>query len=74
MTREQLVAYFGEHSFDTATWDLVRHRVVSEYSFEVGNEPGVVLFIDVDSEAEARKIVESLPVVAGGLLTFELDP
>ena len=52
----------------------VRHRVVTDYAFKVGNEPGVVLFLDVDSEAETHEIVEAFPVVAQGLLTFEVEP
>jgi hypothetical protein len=33
-----------------------------------------VLFLEVDSEADAAQIVNTLPVVAQGLLTFDIDP
>ena len=33
-----------------------------------------MLFLDVDSEAEAREILNALPVVAQGLLMFDFDP
>ena len=74
VTRQQVLEYFGEHAVDSSTWDLIRHRVVTDYAFKVGDDPGVVLFLDVDSEAETREIVEAFPVVAQGLLTFEVEP
>lgn len=70
----QLVAWFHEHTIDSATWDLVRHRVVVDHMFKVGDEPGVVLILEVDSRDEAEAIVGALPVVEHGLLRFEIDP
>jgi hypothetical protein len=56
-SREQLVQYFADHAIESSTWDLVRHRVVTEYAFKVGARPGVVLFLDVDSEDAAAEVV-----------------
>lgn len=74
VTREQVVQYFTDHEIGSATWDLVRHRTVSEYAFKVGDRPGVVLFLEVDSDEAAAAVVDALPVVAHGLLTFDIDP
>jgi hypothetical protein len=74
VTRDQLVRYFADHEVASSTWDLVRHRVVTDYAFKVGARPGVVLFLEVDSEDAAADIVNALPVVAQGLLTFDIDP
>jgi len=74
VTREQLVQYFADHEISSSTWDLFRHRIVSEYAFKVGDRPGVVLFLDVDSDEAAAQVVNALPVVAYGLLTFDIDP
>ena len=74
VTRDQLVEYFTSHEVDSSAWDLVRHRMVTEYTFKTGDEVGVVLFLDVNSEDEARAIVDALPVVEHGLLSFEIDP
>jgi hypothetical protein len=72
--REQLIEYFDQHDVDSSTWDLFRHRVVADYMFKVGDEPGVVLFIDVETSGEAQAVVKSLPVVEQGLLRFEIEP
>jgi hypothetical protein len=71
--RERLVQYFADHAISSSTWDLVRHRVVTDYAFKVGEMPGIVLFLDVESEDEAEQVVNALPVVTSGLLTFEVD-
>ena len=47
---------------------------MSEYAFKVGDRPGVVLFLDVDSDEAVAEAVNALPVVAQGLLTFDIDP
>ena len=52
----------------------MRHRVVTEYALKVGDVPGVVLFMDVDSPEEASDLVNGLPAVQQGLMTFDLDP
>jgi hypothetical protein len=72
--RDQFIEYFKRHDIDPSTWDLFRHRVVADFMFKVGEEPGVVLFIDVESSDEAEAVVNSLPVVEQGLLRFDIDP
>ena len=74
VTREQVLDYMSEHGVDHSAWDLVRHRVVEQYHFKVGDEPGVVLVLNAESEEEARKVLADLPIVAAGLLEFETDP
>ena len=74
VTPEQLTRFFDENTVSTKAWDLVRHRVVTEYAFKIGDVPGIVVFMEVDSADEASEIVNGLPVVQQGLLTFELDP
>ncbi len=74
VTPEQLTRFFDENTVSTQAWDLVRHRVVTEYAFKIGDVPGIVVFMEVDSADEGSEIVNGLPVVQQGLLTFELDP
>ncbi len=52
----------------------MRHRVVTEYALKVVDVPGVVLFMEVDSPEEASDLVNGLPAVQQGLMTFDLDP
>ena len=73
-TRQQAVDYMSEHQVATSTWDLIRHRVIEQYHFKVGDEPGVVLFLDVQSEEDARGLLADFPIVAAGVLEFEVDP
>ena len=74
VTREQLTKFFEENSASSEAWELIRHRIVTEYAFKEGSVPGVVLFLEVDSLEEAAAVVNGLPVVQQGILTFELDP
>ncbi len=74
VTPEQVTKFFDENTVSTAAWDLVRHRMVTEYAFKTGDVPGIVVFIEVESPDEASEIFKGLPVVQQGLLTFELDP
>ncbi len=39
-TMEPLTEFFGESGFSSSGWDLVRHRVVTEYALEVGDTLG----------------------------------
>ena len=71
---EQLTRFFDENGIASSTWDLVRHRVISQYSLKVGDIPGVVLFMDVGSIDEAAELVSAFPAVENGLLTFEIEP
>ena len=52
----------------------MRHHIVSEYAFKVGEHPGLVLFLRTGSEDEAQKLVDSFPIVKEGLLRFEVEP
>ncbi len=74
VSRDQLIDYFDQHFVESSTWEMVRTHVVADYMFKVGDEPGIVLFVDVETSAEARAVVDQLPVVERGLLRFEIDP
>ena len=71
---EQVREYFDVNGVSSGAWEMVRHRVVTDYAFKVGEPPGVVLFVSAESEADVRKLVDSLPIVVQGLLTFDLAP
>ena len=51
--RDQLIEYFGQHI--ESSWDLVRHRVVADQMFKVGDAPGIILFLEVDTSGEAER-------------------
>ena len=74
VTPEQLTQFMDDNTVSSSAWELVRYRVVTDYAFKVGDVPGVVLFLESDSLAAAADIVNGLPVVQRGLITFELDP
>ena len=74
VTRERVLQFFEEHEMKSSTWDLVRHRIVTEHAFKVGAQPGVVLFLEAESEDAAAGIVNALPVVQNGLWVFDIDP
>ena len=74
ITREELVKFLADHAVESSTWNLIRNRVVTEYAFKVGARPGVVLFLEVDSEEAAAEVVKAFPIVAQGLLEFDIDP
>ena len=42
---EQLTQFFDENGFSSEAWELVWHRVVTEYALKVGDVPGVVLWV-----------------------------
>jgi hypothetical protein len=71
---EQLSEYIEANGVSPDAWELVRHRIVTDYAFKVGEQPGIVLFLRADSEEEAQKLVDSTPIVKQGLLTFEVEP
>ena len=58
---------------ESSTWDLLRHRMVTDHAFKVGAQPGVVLFLEADSEDAAAEIVNGMPVVQKGLWVFDID-
>ena len=74
VARERVLQFFEEHEMKSSTWDLVRHRIVTEHAFKVGSQPGVVLFLEAESEDAAAEIVNALPVVQNGLWVFDIDP
>lgn len=74
VTADQFTAYFEANGVSSEAWALVRHRIVTDYAFKIGDEPGVVFFLRADSEDEARELIDSIPVVKQGLLRFEVDP
>ena len=51
---------------DPTTWDLIRHGVLSNVYYKVGDEPGFFAVLNAPSVDEARKIV------AGGTERLEL--
>jgi len=73
-SRERLVQFFDESSFSPAAMDLIRQRVAIEYAFKEGDVPGVVVFLEADSADEAAALLDALPVVEQGLVTFDIDP
>ena len=74
VTPQQLACFFEENEVTSSAWALVRHRVVTDYAFKVGDVPGVVLFLEADSLEEAWDLVQELPAVLQGVITFDLDP
>ena len=74
VTRERLLQLLEEHPIESSTWDLVRHRIVTDHAFKVGAQPEVLLFLEADSEDAAAEIVNGLPVVQSGLWVFDIDP
>ncbi len=74
VTSEQITEFFDTNEPSSDAWDLVRQGIVTDYAFKVGDRPGVVVFLRADSEDQAKSLLDSIPVVTQGLLTFELDP
>ena len=70
----QLVGFFEDNGFSSAAWELIRHRIVTEYALKTGEVPGVVLFLEVDSVEQAAGLVNELEVVKQGLLSFDIEP
>jgi hypothetical protein len=73
-SRERLAEFFDESSFSPAAMDLIRRRVAIEYAFKEGDVPGVVVFLEADSADEVAALLDGLPVVEQGLVTFDIDP
>ena len=74
VTPERLTEYFEDNGVSSKAWELVRHHIVTDYAFKIGEQPGVVLFLRADSEDEARSLVDSTPIVEQGLLKFDVEP
>jgi hypothetical protein len=54
-TREQLVEHLTRR-LDPSTWDLIRHGVLSQVFYKVG-EPGFYAVLNAPSLEEARTII-----------------
>ena len=65
---------FEQSGFSSSAWDLVRHRHVTGYGIETGEVAGIVLIMEVESPDEAQDLLNSLPAVQHGLITFDVDP
>ncbi|GIE97548.1 hypothetical protein [Paractinoplanes rishiriensis] len=73
-SRDQLVQFFEKNGFSSVAWNLVRHRIVTEYALKTGDVPGVLIFLEADSPEQAAGLINELVAVKQGLLTFEIDP
>ena len=73
VSREQFVARIKEGGIHPEGWDLVRRRVITQYFFKIGEVPGLIVFLDAESEEEARRIIEGLAFFSSGLVAYELD-
>jgi hypothetical protein len=56
-TREQLIKRLTSE-LDPATWDLIRHGVVSHVLYKVGDEPGFFAVLNAPSIEEAKAMVD----------------
>ena len=54
-----------------ALWELYRADVVREM-YSVGS-PGAVLILEAESQDAARVVLADLPLVAGGVIDFEVS-
>ena len=60
VTRQDVVDWMAEHGVSESTWDLFRHRVVTQFHYKVGDSPGAVLIMDVESAEEGQQILSEL--------------
>lgn len=54
-------------------WELYQAGVIREMYFRA-DEPTAVLVLEVQSVDDARRLLDTLPLVAGGHIAFELVP
>ena len=66
VTPERLNEYIDNNGISSSAWELVRHRVVTDYAFKVGDAPGIVLFLEVDSMEAASDLGERAAGCAAG--------
>lgn len=66
---------FARHSQDEArcVWDLVQAGVIRETYFRADRSEAVLVLECADAD-EARRVLDSLPLVRAGLITFEVIP
>ena len=55
-TREQLIEHLTRR-LDPSTWDLIRHGVLSQVLYKVGDEPGFFAVLNAPSIGEANQII-----------------
>lgn len=55
------------------TWEAYKKGVVRDIYFRL-DRPGVAIFLECDSSAEAQKVLGELPLVKAGLIKFEAIP
>jgi muconolactone delta-isomerase len=54
-------------------WELHQEGTIRELYFRA-DEPSAVLAIECDGVADAQRILDTLPLVAAGLIRFEIVP
>jgi hypothetical protein len=74
VTREQVVEYFAREGVSPEAWELFRNRELVNYAFKVGDDVGLVGFMNEESIEVARSKVEALPLVAEGYVNVEIAP
>jgi hypothetical protein len=57
-TREELIEHLTRR-LDPSTWDLIRHGVLSQVLYKVGDEPGFFAVLNAPSVEEAKAMVEA---------------
>ena len=55
-------------------WELYKEGVFREMYWRQDGKPGVVLVLESSSVEEAKEALDSLPMVQGGTLDFEVIP
>ena len=73
VTREQVIEHLTK-DIDKSAWELIKKGVVTQWSYKVGDEPGIIAQVSFDSMEEVRALADSAPAVKKGLLEFEIDP
>ena len=73
VTRERFIEY-ARDEVDQQTWELVRKGIIQHWLWKTGEEPGLVILMNCEDQAEAQRLTDAAPIVADGILTFEIDP
>jgi len=73
VTRERFIEYIRDGR-DHEGWELVRKGIIQHWLWKTGDEPGLVVLLNCEDAAEARRLIDAAPIVADGILTFEVDP
>jgi hypothetical protein len=56
-TREQLIEHLTRR-LNPSTWDLIRHGVLSQVLYKVGDEPGFFAVLNAPNLEEAKAMAE----------------